>query len=302
VPGPPGLPGPRGAALFYPSVRTFKISENQSPAPQDRVFVDFNYWNNLNAPVNRAEHVPITNINAYRYLLGVEKTFDEGMGSIGIRFPIDNVTADSPGKIISTPTTTAVDNLTVFAKYILEEDPRTGSLLSVGLAITPPSGPARFAGAPYLFGINSVYIQPFLGYIYNADRWYLQGFSGFSLPTNPKDVTLMYNDVGIGYYLFRSVDRTRWLTAVVPTFEVHVDSPLNHRNPFNIFDIAGASNMVNLTYGLNFELRSQAILTAALITPVSSPKPFDAEFVVFLNVYFGRTRARRLGLTPPPAS
>jgi hypothetical protein len=232
----------------------------------------------------------------------VEKTFNEGRGSIGIRLPLDTVTADSPRNIISTPTTTSLDNLSVFAKYILEENRRTGSLVSLGLAITPPTGPGRFAGAPYLFGINSVYVQPFIGYIYNAGRLYIQGFSGFSLPTNPNDVMLMYNDIGIGYYVLRSPDRTRFLTAVVPTFEVHVDSPLNHRNPFNTFDVAGSQNVVNLTYGLNFELRSQAILTAALVTPVTNPKPFDAEFVLLFNIYFGRTRAQRLGITPPPAS
>lgn len=143
VPGPPPSPPPHGSSVFYPSVRTFKISENQSPRPQDRIFFDFNYWSNLNAAVNQAARVPITNINAYRYLFGVEKTFDDGRGSIGIRLPLDSVTAQS--NVLITPTSTALDNLSVFAKYILEENRQTGSLLSVGLAVTPPTGPNRFA-------------------------------------------------------------------------------------------------------------------------------------------------------------
>jgi hypothetical protein len=300
-PGPPTPPGPRGGAAFYPSVRNFKISENMSPRPQDRVFYDFNYYNNLDATINRRVLAPISDIKAYIHLFGLEKTFNDGKGSIGIRLPLDTVTADSPSRSILTPTQTALGNLSVFTKYILEQDPRTGSLVSVGLAVTPPTGPTRFAGAPYLLGINSVYFQPFLGYIYNSGRWYIQGFSGFDFPATQRDVTLMFNDIGIGYYAIRAQDPTRFLTGLAPTFELHVNTPFNHRDPFNKFDIAGSPDVVNLTYGLNFEFRRTAILTAALITPVSSPKPFDTEAVLLLNIFYGRTRASQIALTPPPA-
>lgn len=110
----------------------------------------------------------------------------------------------------------------------------------------------------------------------------------------------MYNDVGMGYYLIRSQDPRQFLTGLAPTFEVHVNSPLNHRNPFNSFDIAGTSNTVNLTYGLNFEFRKTAILTCALVTPVSSPRPFDSEATVLLNIFFGRTRRNPVAISPPP--
>ena len=31
-------------------------------------------------------------------------------------------------------------------------------------------------------------------------------FSAFEFPMNPADVTLMYNDVGVGYFLYRDPD------------------------------------------------------------------------------------------------
>jgi hypothetical protein len=300
IPGPPPPPGQRGASPIYSSVRNFKISENQSPRPQDRVFFGFNYYNNLNNTINLRDLSPVTQMKAYIYTFGLEKTFNNGMGSIGIRLPLDNLTANSFGNVISTPTTTALSNLTVFAKYILCQNPRTGSLVSACFAITPETGPGRFAGAPYLFPLNGTYFQSCLGYIYNYNRWYLQGFSGFSFSANPNEVALMYNDIGIGYFLIRNNDRNAFLTALAPTFELHVNSPLNHRNPFNRFDLASSPDSVDLTYGLSFGFKNTAVLTAAFVTPVAIPRPFDSEAILMLNIFFGRTRARMMSITPPP--
>ncbi len=299
-PGPPPLPGPRGGSPIYPSIRNFKISENMSPRPQDRIFFDFNYYNGLNNTINSRDLSPITQMKAYIYNFGLEKTFFDGMGSIGIRVPLDNLTANSNPNVISTPTSTALGNLTVFGKYILGQNQKTGSLVSALFAITPQSGPGRFAGAPYLFPLNGTYFQPAIGYIYNYNRWYIQGFSGFSFSANPNDVSYIFNDIGIGYFLIRNNDRSAFLTALAPTVELHVNNPINHRDVFNRFDLAGSPDAVNLTYGLNFGIMNAAVLTAAFVTPLASPKPFDTEAILMLNIYFGRTRANPVQQLPPP--
>ena len=297
---PPPLPNPRASSLFFPGVRTFKVTENMSPRPQDRFFVNFNYFTKVNETVNRAEQVPISNMTAYRWVFGFEKTFDEGKGSVGIRLPLNTLTANGTRPDVSTPTTTALGNLTVFSKYVLKEDKATGSLFSVGLAITPPTGPSRFASSPYVFHLNTTTIQPFIGWIVRRDRFYLQGFSAFDFPANPREVTLMYNDVAVGYYLIKADQNDRFLTALAPTFEVHVNSPFNHRGALNRFDPAGTADVVNLTYGIAAEFRRSSVLTVGLVTPVSSPKPFNAELAVLYNIYFGRSRGSRLPVTPPP--
>jgi hypothetical protein len=300
--GPPPPPGSRAATVPYPTVRAFKISENMSPRPQDRVFFDFNYYNNVNSQINQYDGVPIYRMKAYRYMFGFEKTFDEGRGSLGMRLPIDNLTADPlPGaQGIRTPTRTAVGNLDMFAKYILKACPQTGSLISAGLLLSAPTGPGRFAGAPYVFGLNDLSIQPFLGYICNRRDWYFQGFSGFYFPTIINDLTFMYNDIGVGYYLLRSEDPSAFLTAVVPSFELHVNSPFTHTNWHNRLDVAAQPTVLNLTYGVNFQLQRSAILTAAFIQPVTSPQPFSAEVAVFLNIFYGRSRAGQIPIQPPP--
>jgi hypothetical protein len=298
-PGPPPPPGARGGSPIYPSVRNFKISENQSPRPQDRVFFDFNYYNNVNDTINARDLSPITQMKAYVYNFGIEKTFNNGMGSVGIRVPLDNLTANSYGNIVNTPTSTAMGNLTVFGKYILAQNVRTGSLISACWAISPQTAPGRFAGAPYLFPLNSTYFQTCIAYIYNYNKWYFQGFSGFSFSANSNDVSLVYNDLAVGYFLMRNQDSSAWLTALAPTFELHVNNPLNHRDPFNRFDLAGSPDSVDLTFGLNFGIKNTAVLTAAFVTPVSSPKPFDSEAILMLNIFYGRTR-RTVAITPPP--
>lgn len=298
-PGPPPPPGARAASPIFPSVRNLKLSENQSPRPQDRVFFNFNYYNNVNDTINRRDLSPITQMKAYVYNFGIEKTFNNGLGSIGIRVPLDNLTANSYGNIVSTPTSTAPGNLTIFAKYILAQNPRTGSLISALWGITPQTATGRFAGAPYLFPLNSTYFQPAIGYIYNHKNWYVQGFSGFTFPMNPNDVSLIYNDVAVGYFLLRDPNPNRWLQAVAPTFELHVNNPLNHRDPFNRLDLAGSPDSVDLTFGLNFGFRNSVVLTAAYALPVSSPQPFDSEAILMLNIFFGRTR-RLVPTAPPP--
>ena len=56
---PPPPPSPRQASAVVPSVRGFKIAENQSPQPQDRVFFTFNYFTDLNGALNRRFEAPV---------------------------------------------------------------------------------------------------------------------------------------------------------------------------------------------------------------------------------------------------
>jgi hypothetical protein len=307
TPTPPGLPRPfppspfpkppppgRASALV-PSVRSFKIAENQSPQPQDRIYYSFNYFNNVNQALNLRFQSPVNGLKVYREIWGVEKTFDDGWGSIGFRLPLNTMSANTavqgnfakPGG-----TSTSLGDLTIYGKYILKLDPATGSLLSAGIAVTPPTGPNNFAGAKYISAIHSTSVQPFIGYIWNWNRFYLHGFSALDTPTSLRDVTLVYNDVGIGYFLIRETDPDIFLTALAPTFEVHVNTPLTHRDWANSKDPAGTPDSVNLTYGLNAEFFRRGVLTFGFVTPVTGPRPFNYEVIALFNLYFGN-RVRR---------
>src|SRR4029077_3947878 len=100
-----------------------------SPRPQDRFFYSFNYFNNLNGSINSRIGADVSHIKIYRELIGVEKTFLDGNASIGLRMPINTLTADSPLKGLG-GTNTAVGNLTVFSKLILWQDQKGRNLVS----------------------------------------------------------------------------------------------------------------------------------------------------------------------------
>ena len=85
---------------------------------------------------------------------------------------------------------------------------------------------------------------------------------------------------------------------MAPTFEVHVNTPLNHRDPFDANDLAGTPDVVNLTYGVNFEFCRTAVLTFGFVTPVTGPKPFDFEALLLFNLRFGGSRRARRRPSP----
>ncbi len=298
-PPPPHLPRPGTASVA--AVSRLKISENQSPKPQDRVFYMFNFYADVNQYLNKKFQEPVAGLKIYREILGFEKTFLNGNASMGMRLPIDTVSANSTLSATSANragTSTAADDLSFFGKYVLASDPATGNLISTGLAIGTPNGPSRFAGAKYLESLHSTTLQPFLGYIWNRDRFYLHGFTAIDVPTSSRLATLLYNDVGIGYFLLRSTDPQDWLTAIAPTFEVHVNDPLNHRDWNNRNDPGGVYDVVNLTYGINFVFNRRSILTFGMVTPVTGPRPFDYEALLLLNIFYGPTRRAMQGNAP----
>jgi hypothetical protein len=186
----------------------------------------------------------------------------------------------------------------MFFKYILYKN--ENSLVSAGLDLTVPTGPGSFGGSKYYSYFRDTQFQPFVGYLYRKDRFYAQGFTSINVPSTSEDVTLLFNDIGIGYYAYRAIDPNRWLTAIVPTAEVHVTTPLNHRG-YSATDLASTPDIVDMTFGTNIELRRRAILSVAYVTPVTGPKPFNAEFVMMLNIRFGGPRQNLSPLVPPPS-
>jgi hypothetical protein len=285
-PTPPGVhPGLGRAVAVLPSIRGFKVSENQSPAPQDRIYFSSNFYDNLNGKVNQRFDSGVSNLQAYRYILGLEKTLLDGRASIGLRLPIDSLSVKSsiPGL---GGTTHAAGDLAAIMKYALIQDRDAGRLLSVGLLVSMPTGPSSFAGAHGIRSPHNPALQPFVGFIQSYGDLYFQGFSSVDVPLNPNDVTMMYNDLGMGYYVYRSDDYSRLITAIAPTFETHVNTPLNHRNPYNLNDLAGTYDNVNLTFGTNFQIHRRGLLALAIVEPVTGPRPFHLETLVQFNLRF----------------
>jgi hypothetical protein len=227
----------------------------------------------------------------YRYTWGFEKTFNNGLGSFGMRLPLDNVFAQSNVQGVKEGgNATALGDLNLVLKHVFYVDPESGSLASGGLAISPRTGPRNFGGATFLFPSNTTTFQPFFGFYLNLDPFYFHGFSAFEFPCDFRQPTMMYNDFGLGYYLYRDLTYTNFVSTVAPTVEVHVNTPLNHHGAYDYRDVYGTPNIVDITAGLNVRFRERSVLTLGVVTPVTGPRPFDVEATLLLNVYYGRSR------------
>ncbi len=94
--GPPQHPGgqPRGSVIATPA-RTFKMSEDESPQPRDRFYFDFNYYDNVGEAISRRLGIDLHGIDVYRETFGFEKTFLDNSASIGLRLPLNTLSASS---------------------------------------------------------------------------------------------------------------------------------------------------------------------------------------------------------------
>jgi hypothetical protein len=248
---------------------SFKIAEGESPRPQDRVFVAYSFYNNVDKNLTG---VPSSDL--HRETLGFEKTFLDGNASFGLRLPILQLTGSS-GAIEDSH----VDDLSLIFKYAIVNDRHTGNVFSTGMVLTTPTGQGlQIVGESTL---NSTLFEPFVGFIYNLDGgFYTQGFSSISVPSDARDVTLLFNSVAFGYWLYRCNDHNSLLTGVVPVAEFHVNTPLNHRGTDHI--PIGFPDAVDFTGGLHFFFH-RAELGTAIGLPMMGPKPYDVEAQVNLT-------------------
>jgi hypothetical protein len=263
--------------IEVPSNRYFKIADDDSPRPQTRSYFSFNYFYNLDGAVNTLAGGGIQHTRIHREIWGWEWADDKGDASIGLRLPLDTYNAANtvPGL---DGTSTDIGDLSIIFKYVLWRDEAAGHLVSAGLAVTAPTGPGSFAGSENIKGFHNTSLQPFCGSIWNLGPAYLQHFTAVDAPTDLNDVVLLSNDVGVGYFLYQR-ECGPGILAVVPTVEVHVTTPLNHRGVLALNDKAGTPDLVDLTGGVNFEYSDRSALAVGFAVPATGPRPFDFEIL-----------------------
>jgi hypothetical protein len=237
---------------------SFKVAENESAAPMDRLFVTYNFYSRV-----------LGTQDIHRESLGVEKTVLQGTASIGLRLPFYQINSDFG------PDSAKVDDLTLIFKYAPLR--AADGALSTGLVVTLPTGPSYQPAAAHDRTIAQ--LQPFLGYLWRPGAFYLHGFLSVDVPTDAVAPTVLFNDIGIGYRL----PVGGILRAVIPTFEVHVNTPLTHRI---VGDPERRRDSVDLTLGAHLELGERTWLSFAAAAPVTSPRLFDAEILARLNWRF----------------
>ena len=251
---------------------SYKIAEGESPRPENRAYVTYTFYDNVDRlfPNDLAGAS-----NLHRETLGLEQTIGDGETSIGLRLPFLQLTGNSDVE------DSQVGDLSVIWKHAFFDDRRTGDLISGGLVVTVPTGQGlEIDGESTL---HSTVFQPFVGYFYNFDPFYIEGFSSAAVPTDMRDVAILFNSVALGYRLYRDDACDAPIRAVLPQAELHVNTPLNHRGltstPVNF------SDSVDFTGGVRVLFR-RAEIGACVGAPVTGPKPYDLEAAANLTFHW----------------
>jgi hypothetical protein len=244
----------------------FKIAENESPRPLDRVYFNYNYFNAVDFGGVRTD--------IHRETFGFEKTFLNGNASIGLRIPVMTV----PGRDNS-----EIGDISAIFKYAFINDGATGNVLSAGLVITAPTGPVTYGFDTRLNQtIHPTFIQPFVAGRAVMGNFFVQGFSSIALPTDSRDVTYLFNDIGVGYFAYRGGPNDL-VQAVSPVAELHVNTPFKNDQ---IGVALPLQTELNVTGGLQVDLKGGFGFGAAIVLPVITPRPFNVEAQARLNFRF----------------
>lgn len=251
----------------------FKITDNESPRPQTRIFLNYNFFNNVGDDFR----TPGTSqLDVSRETGGFEYAFLDGDASLGLRVPFVQMSGD--GSLNGS----SFGDLTAIMKWAMVNNRDTGNVLATGLALTIPTGPNAIP-VPGQDSIHSFLFQPYLGLVYNMDRLFVQGFTSLVIPTDSRDITILFNDFGVGYFVYRN-DGSGGLTQVVPTFEVHINTPLSNRGSLNT--PIGLADSVILTQGVHFTFFDRATMLLGVAEPITGPRPFAIEGIAQVNIRF----------------
>src|SRR5262249_32333222 len=159
----------------------------ENARPLDRVYFGYNFYSDVNRRIND----PTTpNADVHRESVGFEKAFMDGNASFGMRLPYNQLAGDQLFE------DTHIGDLSIIGKYAFYNDRRSGNLISGGMVVTVPTGedfPIQ-GQSP----LHSTVLQPFIGSVFNFGDFYLQGFTSVAVPTDSRDVTILFNDYALG--------------------------------------------------------------------------------------------------------
>ena len=265
LPAPPGSIFNTGAGL--PFSTTVNQTSQFSSFAQQPVLVAQNLVTGA-GPTLIQTVVPSPNTFVHREVIGFEKTLFGGVASVGVRAPFFQQQGD--GSLAGSD----FGDLTFIFKYLAWTN--GPDAVTAGLAVTAPTGPA----IPTVAGdIHSTILQPFVGARVQAGDVFALAFSSLAVPTDSRDVTILFNDLSVGYVMHVGAPDAlvRW---VAPTAEVHVTTPLTKRNGNGLITVP---DLVVLTQGVEVGFGSGTSVNLGVATPVTGPRPFDVEALVQLN-------------------
>src|SRR5262249_27964246 len=150
---------------------------------------------------------------------------------------------------------------------------------------------------------DSVIVTPYVAYLVTPDdRWFFQNWFqiGFDAGNNPvelnptlasisnagrlKDQTILQIDAQLGYWLYKSGDTNRWLTAVAPFIELHYNTSLDNADSiqtpsFSLTSVNNRFDELNLSTGVVAQIGNNCTLSLGAAFPLKGEgnRSFDYQ-------------------------
>jgi hypothetical protein len=213
-----------------------------------------------------------------------------------------------------------IGNLSAILKRLVYYDECTSVV--IGLGVETPTGSdfaSRTAVVSYDVSNDAVHLHPYLGVLHSPNEClFFHGFLQVDVATHGNlvtfddttgpgnvagrfnDQTLMYADIGGGYWLWR--DPCACVTGLAALVEVHYTTALNDSDALfatpagtggggHVMDLVNPANrmdVVNLTAAIHAELAQYTSLRVGGVFPLKDPDDrfFDAEVAVQLIQQF----------------
>lgn len=286
--------------------RRFKLTENNSPFPQNRVFFNYHHFHNALRDARGRRR------NVNRYTLGLESTVWNDCNSVELRVPFAGTVAATQDLSRGNLDATEFGNISfAFKRLIFRNE---CSAVAVGLGLVMPTGDDATlldSGVTQaVFNNDAFHVQPFLGvYRQPSERLFWQFFTQLDFDANGnrvfipgdgffgsgsdqvrqlQDQTLLFLDLSVGYWLFENDTKRRYLTGMAPMIELHYTTTLQDQDLGNLraFTPIGHRDVLNLTAGLFFQIGQFSSLNVAAVSPLR--EDFDKLFDAELGVQFVR--------------
>jgi hypothetical protein len=285
----------------------FKMADDTSPLPRDRLIADYSYYNGVN--YGPGFPAPTTNVRlgVNEFEPGFEKTFLSGAASIELRAPMSAI--DGIGNNFG--------NLGVALKALvfsqrdldvcagMSMNVPTAPNLSIAITGLPPPGPILVSPGPLTVENQSVHLLPFAGALWRPScRLFVQGYIQVDVDVSGDQVlntytsfsegrvyepTLLYVDLGAGYWL-RKGDCSRLISGVALISEIHVNESLGSGTTTVAFGTPPFSSfsLVDATAGVHLDLGQQSNVTVAYVAPLTGgpDRVFNGELRAFYNYRF----------------
>ena len=273
----------------------FKLAEQNSPLPRDRVFLDYSFFNNARVATSPRD--------VQRFAPGFEKTFFDKLCSVEVRVPM-GVTLNSTQIDGSLDANKAeLGNLGFAFKGLLID--RGSFLMTTGLAIQTPTANdnilLRTNGSEAIRVVNQqVRILPYLATLHTNGDWMWQNWVSIDAAANGNEVRFDGQSAGKlqeQNYFYADSSLSRWMyrnyqagTGWALTGEVHYNGTVGsadtiQMNGFTAGTPGFDADIVNLTFGSTY-VYGKTTLTTAYGTPVTKDRGFDGELRVLINRFF----------------